>query len=168
MTEEIEEGPEDADTTRYPLTMKDKLHIDAIIAMVRGRLGTMSPKELRAASSVLFGLERLPHVEDELAVNFGFTFRDGGNFAWADIDFSSDGFRLGVGEHFYDPGVGGDTESRSVFYAAPGDDRDGSIEEWLEIATGLSDGSLSCEDYTDHDALDWSLADDPSEWEPTG
>lgn len=73
----------------------------------------MSPGHVRSAASVLLALERLPATTSGIQVTFGFIQRNtDGNYGWVDIAISEDGLRLGIGEHYYDPSAGADTESR--------------------------------------------------------
>jgi hypothetical protein len=80
-----------------------------------------------------------------------------GNYAWADIRINEDSFSLSLGEHFYTPEVGGDTESRIVFETQSGTQwRAGDIGEWLEVASWIaSTGRVTWDDYSAHDDIDW-------------
>ena len=63
-----------------------------------------------------------------------------------------------TGEHFYDPDVGGDTETITLFEAIAGADRaSGDIGRWLEYAEARTrDGYLNIEhDGSAYDAIDW-------------
>ena len=132
----------------------------------------MSPIELRGASTVLLALARLPRLSPGIDVLFGFrTEPMDGNHAWADISISDDGFELGVGEHYYDSAVGGDTEIRTLFATQAGSRwREGCIESWLEIAMPMADSRLysAQDDNCDYAAIA-SLDEDPvCDWdEPT-
>jgi hypothetical protein len=94
-----------------------------------------------------------------------------GNHAWADISFSDEGFRLSTGEHYYDPDVGGDTESRTLFATQSGTNwREGNlqagVEEWLELADS---GRFTVDhDETDYDAEEWYVEEDELELENWG
>jgi hypothetical protein len=96
-----------------------------------------------------------------LHITFGFSQPNlDGNWAWADIKFFDSYFRLGVGAHSYDPKVGGDTESRTVFEVEAGEDQgEGKIEEWLPVARSVAGGDIDTEDESDYDAIDWSDAE---------
>jgi hypothetical protein len=132
---------------------------------VRGELETMRPGDLRAAASVLLALERLPLVTPGVVVTFGFKIQDGCELEWADVGFGDDEFRLTVGQHFYDPSVGGDTESKVVFEAFAGGDREGSIDRWLEAARGLAKrGVVSAEDYSELEEGDWRDDGELPDW----
>ena len=109
---------------RFPLSVIDKPKIEKVVELVRDNLSSMSPADLRAAASILLALERLPLTTPGVQVTFGFVQPNtDGNFGWADIEISENEFRLGTGEHFHDPAVGGDTESRTVFEMQAGGSR---------------------------------------------
>jgi hypothetical protein len=152
---------------RFPLSITDKSKIETVIKLVRDQLPSMRPGDLRAAASVLLALERLPATTPGVRVTFGFTQPNtDGNYGWVDIEISEDEFRLGAGEHFYDPAVGGDTETRIVFEAqAGGDWSEGDIDDWLPVASVIaSEGRVSAEDYSEHDAIEWGAEGDPDTW----
>jgi hypothetical protein len=152
---------------RFPLSIYDKPKIEKLVELIRNHLSEMGPKDLRAAASVLFALERLPATTPGVQVTFGFTQPNtDGNYGWADISISEDEFRLDVGEHFYDPSVGGDTEIRTKFETGAGEDwREGDIDEWLEVANVIAlEGHVSAEDYSDHEGIEWNAEVDPHRW----
>lgn len=146
----------------FPLD-KDKLEqVAQIVLLIRRRLPSLEPRDIRTASAVLAGLERLPSQTQGLHVVFGFrTANRGGNFGWADIELDSSEMRLSVGEHFYDPDVGGDTSTRTIFQAICGSwESEGDIADWLEEASHLfRDGSPSIEDNSDYAEIDWDTTD---------
>ena len=151
------------DENRFPLSTFDRHQVGKVVHLVRSRLATMTPGQLRSAASALHALERLPIVTPGIQVSFGFTEPNGdGNYAWTDIKVSESEFLLLVGEHFYDPAVGGDTETRVVFEAHAGDaSRKGDMEDWLETAGMIApDGLITAEDYSDHDSVDWFSGDE--------
>jgi hypothetical protein len=156
------EGSEDESdhgSGRFPLSVEDIANVTMVIKLVRSQLPSMTPRQLRTAAVLLRALERLPEKTPGIYTTFGFVQRsDGGNYGWADISISEDEFRLGLGEHFYEPSVGGDTESRNAFEAIAGADwPDGDIDEWLSTAQVLSVGAeISIQDDSDYDAIDWS------------
>jgi len=144
--------------TRFPLFIKNQSEIKQIVDLIRHHLVRMSPRELKAAAVTVLALERLPLTTKGVQVLFGFCSRKDGNYKWADINISEDHIRLTIGEHFYDPAVGGDTESETIFEAFEGDERcQGSIQRWLDTAQEIAHGSaVTFEDYSDHEQIDWS------------
>jgi hypothetical protein len=87
--------------------------------------------------------------------------QDDGNYGWVDITISEHEFLLGIG----DPSVGGDTETRTSFEAQAGGSGEGDIDEWLAVADVIAaDGRVSAEDYSDHDAIDWTAEGEPTDW----
>ncbi len=154
-----EEVGDDLDPHRFPLSPDDILKVAKVTKLVRSQLPAMMPNHLRSAAALLLALERLPVTTPGIEMTFGFTQRNtDGNCGWADITISEHEITLGVGEHFYDPGVGGDTESRDVFAAiAGGNATDGDIDDWTEVAAVISaGGKVDVEDYSDYDAIDWT------------
>src|SRR5690606_2763053 len=107
--------------------------IEHLAARLRGQLATAKPSFIRSVAPIIFALERLPRPTVGLQVRFGYqTPRCDGNYAWADILLSEHYIEGTVGEHFYDPDVGGDTESSVLFYREIGGSSDyGSMKEWL-------------------------------------
>jgi hypothetical protein len=142
----------------YPVDADALEGFAQVAHLVRMNLSNLDPHHLRTAAVTLLALERLPRVTSGINVVFGFrTPMERGCWAWADISIGRDGIRLGTGEHFYDPGVGGDTESRTRFQAYSGG-YEGSVQEWLELASMIfPDGVPSAEDYSDHDSIDWTV-----------
>ena len=145
---------------QYPLRETDLAAISAISRLIRDHTPIMSPREMRSASAALLALEQMPYVTPGVVLSFGFRTTDrNGNWGWADIEIHSNEFRLGLGEHFYDDAVGGDTESRTVFETQAGSTwREGEMDGWLEHASVYaSEGQLIVEDHSDYEAIDWSL-----------
>ena len=135
--------------TRFPLSIENQSEIKQVVDLIRNHLVRMRPSELKAAAATLLALKRLPLTTKGVQVSFGFRQPSSyGNYAWADINISEDHIRLTIGEHFYDPAVGGDTESETIFEAFEGDERcQGSIQRWLDTARI----------YSDYEQIDWSM-----------
>jgi hypothetical protein len=152
-----EDDPSDrADAGRFPLSIDDITKVEEVINLVRDQLRNMRPAHLRAAASILLALERLPATTPGMQVTFSFQQPNfDGNYGWADITVSEDNFSLGLGEHFYDPTVGGDTETRIEFETqAGGNWPEGDIDDWLPVANVISaDGLFSAEENSDWGAL---------------
>jgi hypothetical protein len=157
------------DEGRFPLSIDDKPKIERLVKLVRSQLFRMSPSDLRAAASVLFALERLPATIPGVMVTFGFSQpNNDGNYGWVDIAISEDEFRLSEGEHFYDPSVGGDTETRTKFETEVGGNRcRGDIDDWLSVACVIAcaGGEIDAEDHSEHDEIDWEADVDPNSWD---
>jgi hypothetical protein len=154
---EEDDPSERANAGRFPLSIDDITKAEKVIKLVREQLSTMSPAHVRTAASVLLALEHLPATTPGIQVTFGFVQRNtDGNYGWADITISEDEFRLGVGEHYYDPSVGGDTETRIAFEAqAGGEWTEGDIDDWLPVANVIAtEGDISMEDYSDYEAIE--------------
>ena len=148
---------------QFPLNDDDLFKIGQVIELIRSHLPDMRPSDVRAAASVLLALERLPDITPGVQITFGFTQPNtDGNFGWVDIEISEDELRFGVGEHFYSPGVGGDTEARTLFETqAGGDWREGEIDDWLPVAAVIaSGGRVSAEDYSEFEETEWHSESD--------
>jgi hypothetical protein len=161
--DETDDSEEQFDASRFPLSLDDIARVTLVIKLIRKHLPAMTPAHIRSASAVLRALERLPATTLGVHVTSGFVQRHGGgNYGWADISLAEDEFVLGIGKHFYDPEVGGDTESRHAFEAyAGGDSANGDIDDWLGVAEVISAcGEIEAEDYTDYDTIDWSSETD--------
>lgn len=153
------------DQERFPLSTFDRPKVESVIQLIRTRLNFMAPADLRAAASALVALERLPRVTPGIQISFGFKEpTNGGNYGWVDIKISENEFILAIGEHFYDPEIGGDTETRNAFEAYAGDASSrGSIDDWLETTRPIAaKGLIAAEDYSDHDSVDWFLENESS------
>jgi len=155
MSEEDETGG------RFPLTFDDLEKLTRVIKLVRERLPKMNPACLHTAASVLLALERLPSTTPGVDVIFNFEQSNtDGNWGWADITISEDEFRLGLGQHFYEPLIGGDTETRVAFESYAGEEQsEGEIDDWLGIADVISrQGQVSIEqDNSDYDEIQWDV-----------
>ena len=142
----------------FPLTEDDFRGTRAIAKLLRSRLAMMTPAELRSLAALLLALERLPCETPGVDISLTLSQPNlDGNYGWADLYISQTEFRLGIGEHFYDPSVGGDTESQTLYEACAGDDAaEGDIELWLSYAEARSaDGSVLIEDNSDLEEVDW-------------
>ena len=142
------------------LSYDDRYHVDLVIQLILNHIPSMSHGEMRSAAAVLLALERLPYATPGVDVRFSFSTPNlDGNYAWADIEILEEAFRLSLGEYFYTPGVGGDTESRTVFFAQAGSDwREGDINEWLSSAQYCGPPRADeGEDNSDYEVIDQFL-----------
>jgi hypothetical protein len=114
MSSPFDEG-DDEGQERFPLSDEEREHVSQIIGLVRGNLSRPERPPPAIGIRALI-CTRTPSSGYRRRTVFGFRRPSiDRNWGWADIQIDSDEFRLGVGEHFYDPGVGGDTESRNIF-----------------------------------------------------
>lgn len=159
MTERPEDEDDVADADApFRLSDADFAVFKRLAAELRRQLAKAEPNLIRSAALAILALERLPRPTAAVQVRIGYqTPNRDGNWGWADISLSESDIEGTVGEHFYDPGVGGDTETNALFYREVGGSSDyGSLEEWWERFQGLSAvGYLSVEDDSDWDAIDW-------------
>lgn len=137
---------------------QDQRDIAAIGDLIRRHLWRMTAREIRSAAVVLRALERLPHATPGAWVRFGFsTPQAGGNYRWADVEFLGPEFCLSLGAHYYDPDVGGDTETSVAFeWFAGTDSRAGDIQEWLTEAESIAAShTYTVEDESEYGDIDW-------------
>jgi hypothetical protein len=164
MPEDGDEDVEvDAEATHYPLDLADLDIFKAMAARVRAKLFTAHPAFIRTACVVLIALERLPKVTPGACIRVCWrTRRISGEWKWADICVSEEAVRAGLGAHYYDRGVGGDTESETLFTAYVGAQRLGDLAEWAKQAQSVAEaGYLTLHDeWAGQDHIDWSADDD--------
>lgn len=147
----------------FPLDHHDLSHILMITHLVRSRLDRLSARHLRSAAALLFALERLPKPTPSVQIVFGFrTPTEDGNWSWADIGIDAESLRLSVGAHFYDPAVGGNTESEDIFKSFAGSSVSrGDISDWMNRATPLfEEGLPTIQDESEHGKIDWYPEED--------
>lgn len=150
----------------HDLLYDDRYHVDLVIQLILNHIPSMSHDEMRPAAAVLLALERLPYATPGVGVRLNFsTSIQEGNYAWASLDISDEEFQLGLGEYISGP-FGGDTESRTVFYAQAGSDwREGDINEWLSSAQHYGPPQADeGEDSSDYEAIDQFLGGKFSEF----
>ena len=151
----------------FPLWSTDKPAIGSTIALVRDQLRKMSPEQVRAAATVLLALERLPATTPGIDVTFTLSQPNkNGNYGWVDVTITEHDLDFGLGEHFFDPKVGGDTETRMAFEVHAEEFlRKGDIVEWLEAAGVIaSEGEAIVEDRSDISLLEWQFEDGEIVW----
>ena len=145
---------------RFPIYEQDFYSVSLIIELILSYTPSMPPNDLRSAAAVLLALERLPYATPGVDERLSFSTPNlDGNYAWADIQIFEEEFRLSLGEYFYTPGVGGDTESGTVFFAQAGSSwREGDINEWLSSAQHYGPPRADeGEDGSDYEAIDQFL-----------
>ncbi len=157
--EDCEEREEDQEDPKFPLSAKDLKILRDFVSKLRGSLAEAEPQFIRSAATAIFVIERLPKPTPGAQVELGYrTPNSGGNYGWVDLVISEDEIKASLGEHFYDPGVGGDTETRVLFEAGLGHGaREGSLEYWHEQARELALHGLYLEDESED--VDWAIDD---------
>ncbi len=141
---------------RFLLDESELHSLSEISTLIRKYLSQSTPGIIRAASVLLLALERLPLYIPGVSLTLGFKTPDrNGNWGWVDVEYGDEMIILSHGEHYYDPSVGGDTESANSFEAIVGNHTVGSIENWLEMASDIAQyGIPTLEiDESDHDVL---------------
>lgn len=165
-----DEEEQETDEARLPLS---KGHLDILkrlAADLRGSLKNREPAFIRSAAPAILALKRLPLTTGAVQVRVGYsTPNRGGNYGWADIGLSESELEASIGEHFYDPSVGGDTESETLFHVSVENHAaNGSLERWWEHAQELAAvGWLTVQDDSSWDEIDW-LSWDDIDWSVDG
>src|SRR5689334_19304758 len=79
-------------------------------------------------------------------------------FRSSDISISEDELRFVIGEHYYDPSVGGNTGSRIAFESVAGDaSAEGGFEDWPSVAKNCCRRrGIGVEDYSDYELIEWT------------
>ena len=143
---------------------EDRRDIAAVSDLIRRHLPLMTAPEIRSAAVVLRVLERLPYSTPGAWVRFGFSTPPGsGNYSWANVECFDPEFCLSLGAHYYDPEVGGDTESSEPFEWLAGSDRGGGdIREWLVEAERIAESRIyTVEDESRYEKIDWYSEGEP-------
>lgn len=153
-----EEPANQSEAEDFDIADHDLHLLRSVEKLVKANLGKMSPGSLHSAAAFLLALKRLPRRTLGVDVSLSFSQPNtDGNYGWTNIYISEDEIQLDVGEHFYDPGVGGDTETQTLFEAVAGGSSDGDVEQWIEFAEARAqDGYLRIDhDNSDHNAIEW-------------
>ena len=148
----------DAYEGHFPLSADDMANLAKVIELVRDKLQNMSPASLKTTAAILVALTRFPATAAGVQATLSFVQPNiDGNYGWAEITVSESEFQLATGEHYYEPCVGGDTESRVLFQADAGADySSGEIGDWLAMARVVAvECDLTIQDDCDYERIDW-------------
>jgi hypothetical protein len=134
--DDVNDDEDDADADRFFLSEQELKLLKGFAADLRAMLVQADPQFIRSAASAILAIERLPQPTPGAHIDVGYrTPNSNGNYGWADLVITEDEVRAARGEHFYDPGVGGDTETRVLFEAGLGRaNKGGSLADWFEHA----------------------------------
>jgi hypothetical protein len=157
---------EDDDGPCFCLSEQQLEQLRSIGVLIRRRLHSMDPVEIKGGAALLLALARLPATTPAVAVRLSFTrYGNEGNYNWLDICFWEEELRLESGEHFYDSALGGDTETDVLFEAHAGSTPRGHIEAWLDRLEELGGKpSIRVSDDSSHGEIVWEIPDE----EPQG
>ncbi|MCY4302343.1 MAG: hypothetical protein OXC68_11515 [Aestuariivita sp.] len=126
----------------FPLDDDELSEIQTIITTIKNNapFSSMTPRVLLSTSVLLLALNRMPKITPGIDLMLTCsTPNNDGNWGWVDLAITDSEFRLGLGEHFYDSAVGGDTESFTNFEAYVGDDHArGSVYAFFSWTEQLS------------------------------
>lgn len=158
-SEETREPSENDNTdteVEFPMDEVDVAYLHEFATILRDRVQKMNPREMLTASTLIFALERLPHMTPgvDISLDLGFYDPEGGS-SWVDLEITEDELRLGSGMHTYTPDVGGDTESRTDFESQSGGTwYEGDTYSWIEQAWGYAaEGKISVVNNSDYDKV---------------
>ena len=149
---------EEPSNSLFPLSKRELEILNELCGELRGKLLREDAFFIRSAACAILAIERLPRPTSGVLVELGYeTAGSPGNWGWAQIAITESEVRASIGEHFYDPAVGGDTESETSFSASIGDKHSyGDLEDWLEHAKGIAEfGILEVSDQSESDLIDW-------------
>jgi hypothetical protein len=130
-----EYGSEHADDAAcFALSPRDLEIIGRFARSLRQRLAREDPLSIRNAAVAILMIERLPRATPGGQITVGLRTSAGdGNYAWVSLFIREDEIRASLGEHAYDSGTGGDTESEMVFWTGLDCERcEGSLERLVE------------------------------------
>jgi hypothetical protein len=121
---------------------------------------------------VLFALERLPRSTPGVAVAIGPVYSFNSESSYCDLYITESEFRLSGGGNTYDPGVGSDSFSSTVFELEISGFREGSGDSeevlgWLEQFDELINlgARIQIEYLGDDTLVDWSAKGSDSFWD---
>lgn len=146
----------DANDGGFPLSPTEVGLLKQVADSVREELLTASPAFIRDAALALFCLERLPKASPAVITIGWQTESINGCWEWADLSISEEEVRASVGAHSYDSEIGGDTESKTLFYSYQDGTKGGDLETWVERADALGGFSkLTIVDEFGDEHIDW-------------
>jgi hypothetical protein len=158
--DEAHDDEDDPAPDRFALSEKELKLLARFAADLRRSLEHGDPQFIRSAATAIFVIERLPKPTPGAQVDVGYrTSNSGGNYGWTDLVISEEEIRASVGEHFYDPGAGGDTQTHVYFEAGLGEGcRQGDLAAWFEQALELAALYAPYVDDESED-IDWNIGD---------
>jgi hypothetical protein len=148
----------------FPFYMHEKAYIDELILLARSilREPTLPPGEIRSIARLILALSRLPLPTPGILIGLSFIIEFGNQKTWRDISIDETSLCLGMGQHVYDPLVGGDTESDRVYEISidgyrTKDDDGITLGDWIcGVKRILKDKHrISIEDESDDGDFDW-------------
>lgn len=172
-TEDFETGESNPDYQLFPFRSEDLFIVEELKERFRDLLKkpNLSPTRVRQIGTVLFALERLPRSTPGVFVVIGPHYSFNNETSYCDLCISESEFSLSRGGSIYDPAVGGDNYSSTVFEIETSGYRDGSGEdpdvfEWFNMFDELLSlgGKLYVEYLGEDELVDWSQEGSKEFW----
>lgn len=149
----------------FPFRSEDIFVVEDLKARFRELLKkpNLPANRVRDIGTVLFALERLPRSTPGVFVTIGPHYRFNQESSYCDLCISETEFRLSQGGSMYDPAVGGDNYSSTVFEIDTSGYRSGSGEdptviEWFNTFDELINlgATFDVEYLGEDDQVDWT------------
>lgn len=174
--DELDEDDDQDEKRRelFPFRLEESFVVYELKSLVRKILQrpTLSGSEVRQVGTVLFALERLPRPTPGVAVGLGVAYRYNNESTYCELFISESEFRLSNGGNTYDPGVGSDSYSQTIFEMETSGFREGSGDDyevtgWFNSINELltMESSIDIEYLGDDEAVDWSEEGSEDFWE---
>jgi hypothetical protein len=151
--DQLQDDPEGP--TLFAFRPEEKCVVQEVIDGLRERVAhrSTSPSELRHLSVALLALQRLPLPTSGIELNASLVYRFGGEMSYIGLYIGSSSFRLQTGGSAYDPEVGSDSYSQTIFEVEPSGFR--SSDGWCALSGWTESFRVHCRDREWHLSFDW-------------
>lgn len=146
----------------FPFEDYDLLRIENLTKFVEELLipQKVSAFEIQGFAHILLALRRLPVVTHEVGAILTISNRFEQELSYYDLSVDEFEFKLGYGGSVYDPVIGSDSYSHTMFLITPdgyGEYSENDIESWIIGAKKLLNlgGDVTIEDLYEDDTIDW-------------
>lgn len=131
-----------------------------------------TPEELKNLAIVKLAFQRLPRTTPGVHICLGVVLRNGNESNCCDLEISDSRSSISTGGNVYDPGVGSDSFSNTLFECESSGFRDGAIDafeigSWQAAAQELLNcgATLSFENYCEEAEIGWDSTFESDPWE---
>ncbi len=173
--EKIEDEEESEENDNFfPFRVEEEYLVTELIKLVRGIISenNLSPYQLRQIAVVIYALEHLPHYVEGISIGLGIVYRLNNESSFCEFYISESEFRLTSGGNTYDPGIGSDSYSSTIFELETSGYRDGDSESyevtgWFNQVQELlnMEAEIEFEDNGDDSEIDWNADPNGNGWE---